>query len=112
MKKVFIALLGSSIMCAPAFAEGYRTYGMATQDCKSVLDTYKGAVGDLALMSYVGGYVTGLNAALPNNDDVSNSEDVANLAKMVMVSCKAHKMWNFEETIKVVLGRIQQQTSE
>lgn len=90
----------------------YRIYGMATMECGEVIHTFTGPAGDLAMLSYIGGYVSGLNAALPNNDDISNSEDMDNLVKMIRVTCKAHKMLNFEKAIKTVLGRIQQQSSE
>lgn len=114
--KIAAAFAGLGLVTSPAMAGDHLSYGLGMATCGSIIDDYSGNVGKLLKMAYIGGYVTGLNTVMGELKDdgqamdISNSENMDSLTRMVTTTCKAHKIFTFEQAISKVVLRIQKQT--
>jgi hypothetical protein len=119
-KTIIVAAAALCIGCSAAAAASQNwgkssddnpyAYGPGISTCGKALDIFKGDTGNLAIISYIGGYVTAINtitaAETKSDGDLTNGEDIQTLATSVGTTCKAHRDWSFQKAIMTVLRQL------
>ncbi len=66
-------------------------YGIAMMQCSTITNVFKGIDGQLAMISYIGGFVSALNLISDIDGDVLNGTSIDDAASSIFKYCKKHR---------------------